>query len=324
MSQFMESVKNVPKTLWHKIKNKCVRTAKKLKHIRVRDYIVPTIFWLIWITWCVMFIFLLSWCIMGSFKKGIELRNSPNFFPEKFQWDNYRVALENMVVQKNGANGVGKVNVPFIELIWNTLLFALGTPFWAILFAAMASYVCVKFSHFKWLSGFYALTIITSYVSFGTSLAESIRFLDFFNLYDSMIGMWIFSSGAFGSMFLLYWGTWKGISWSYAEAAQMDGASNWYIFWRIMLPMTKGIFFALYIGKFIALWGDWQVAISYLPSYRTLAYAAWRVQYIGGEYSNLNIQLAGLTIILLPIIVLFAIFRKKLMNAEFRHGGLKG
>ena len=107
---------------------------------------------------------------------------------------------------------------------------------------------------------------------------------------------------------------------SYAEAAFVDGASHFTVFRKIMLPMTRGTFGALFITAFITQWTDYMTPMIYLPTHPTIAQAAW-----GLQFSNTSVPylLAGLFILALPVLILFCCFHKKLMGS-MTMGGLKG
>ena len=113
----------------------------------------------------------------------------------------------------------------------------------------------------------------------------------------------------------------KGISWGYAEAAQMDGASHLRIFVQIMIPMAKPALTAIGVLTFMGLWGDYQTPYYFLNSYPTLAVGLKELI----DPNNLNYpQLFAMSIIVsIPVIAVFCIFQKTIMN-NLTMGGLKG
>ena len=294
------------------------------KKPEIRRKIFPVLVWTLLALWCIALLAMMFWAIINSVRTNTEFMLYPAGFPQKWKFDNYAVAVTKIKVSVKVTGG-GTRAAGFIELLRNTLLYAVGAPFFAVLTAAIASYVVSKYGKmFRWVGALYALTIFCSYVPLSSSLAANLKLLKSLNMYDSMIGMWIWSSGAFGSMFLIYYATFKGVSWTYAEAAFIDGASHFRVFVQLMLPLTKTVFGALFITSFVQIWNDYMTPMIYMPSYPTIAYAAWIIQYsVDSVFAMVPLQLAGLTIVITPIVILFIAFKDKLMG-NLTMGGLKG
>lgn len=308
------------------IKTENARKAKPTvrRKPEIRRKIFPILVWTLLLLWCVILLSMLFWAIINSVRTNTEFMLDPAGLPKKWKFDNYAVAINKIKVTVK-VQGGGTRAAGFWELLRNTLLYAVGAPFFAVLTAAIASYTVSKYGKmFKWVGALYALTIFCSYVPLSSSLAANLKLLKSLNMYDNMVGMWIWSSGAFGSMFLIYYATFKGVSWSYAEAAFIDGASHFRVFVQLMLPLTKTVFGALFITSFVTIWNDYMTPMIYMPSYPTIAYAAWIIQYsVDSVFAMVPLQLAGLTIVIAPVIILFVVFKDKLMG-NLTMGGLKG
>ncbi len=300
-----------------------VRSRERRKP-EIRRKIFPILVWTLLLLWCLALLSMMFWAIINSLRTNTEFIIDPAGFPKKWKFNNYVVAVTKIKVPVK-VKGGGTRTTGFLELLRNTLLYAVGAPFFAVLTAAIASYTVSKYGKmFKWVGALYALTIFCTYIPLSSSLAATLKLLKSLNMYDSMIGMWIWSSGAFGSMFLIYYATFKGVSWSYAEAAFIDGASHFRVFVQLMLPLTKTVFGALFITSFVSIWNDYMTPMIYMPSYPTIAYAAWLIQYsVDSVFAMVPLQLAGLTIVITPIIILFIVLKDKLMG-NLTMGGLKG
>lgn len=303
-----------------KLKSKRVPSERLAK----KDYIFVGIFWGIALLWCALFLLLMFWAITNSFRTNTEFILDPGGLPKKFNIKNYEIAITKIRVMVS-VKGGGSRYAYFPEMIWNSILYAAVTPFFAVLTTAVAAYITAKFDEIGWVRIILPTMLVIFQLPLGQSLAASIKFLKDLSMFDSMIGMWIWSSGAFGGIYLLYHASFRGVSMTYAEAAAIDGASEFRIFFQIMLPMTKGIFLAFYLSKFVTIWNDYMSPMIYLPSYPTLSYAAWQAQYsVDTDFAMVPRQLAGLTIVLLPVIAVFVIFRDKLMHNDISVGGIKG
>lgn len=73
------------------------------------------------------------------------------------------------------------------------------------------------------------------------------------------------------------YGFFKNVSWTYAEAAFVDGGGHFTVFFRIMLPLAIGPIVTLFVVSAIGHWNDYMTMILYIPSYPTLASGAIRV-----------------------------------------------
>ena len=103
----------------------------------------------------------------------------------------------------------------------------------------------------------------------------------------------------------------------------MDGASNLKIFFGIMLPIARPSMFAVAIITFIGLWNDYYTPYMYLRNHQTLAVGVYMIQSSlknGGDYPAL---FSIMIISILPIIIVFSIFQKQIMENTVA-GGIKG
>lgn len=102
---------------------------------------------------------------------------------------------------------------------------------------------------------------------------------------------------------------------SIAESARMDGASEWTVFWRIMLPMSRPAIFTVTLLQFVLLWNEYVLALIILerPSMMTLPVA---LSMLAGQYSsNIGAMAAGLLMSILPLIVAFLILSDRFLTA---------
>ena len=111
---------------------------------------------------------------------------------------------------------------------------------------------------------------------------------------------------------------------AYAEAAYLDGAGNFTVMTKIMIPFVKGTMFTVLLLNFITFWNDWGVNIIYMPNFPMLSYALY---YFRNNtiyaISTIPHKLAACMIVTLPIVVLFIALRKKFVG-NLTMGGIKG
>ena len=286
--------------------------------------IFPAVAWTLVALWCLIFLLLIFWALINSLKSYINFYENPLCFPKSgagYGWNfsNYEMAFSALKILREGEY----ITAP--RMLLNSLLYAGGSGFVSIVTACLASYILAKYSYLKWVRGLWAIVLVTNYLPISSSLAANIKLLSDLGMYDSLLGVIFWQSGAFGYMFLIYYATWKSVSWNYAEAAFIDGAGHFRTMLLIMWPMTRTIFAVLFIQQFITLWNDYMTPIIYLPSYPNLSYGAYQFQFSVADVNIATppIQIAGLLMLAVPVFVLFMVFRNKLMGS-LTLGGLKG
>ena len=303
-----------------KVKTKSVKPPFTWRSVTRK--IFPVLIWSLLFLWTFVFLAMLIWGMVTSVKSAMGFYLDPIFFPKgegMWAFDNYVVAFQNIKVRISSTKTVG-----FFPMLVNSLLFAGGNAFFSVLTASLASYILAKYNRFRWVGALWAIVLVTNYLPIGSSTAANIKLLNDLGIYDSMIGNWLWSCGAFGSVFLMYYASWKGLSWGYAEAAFIDGAGHFRTMWQIMFPMTKTIFGVLFLMQFITLWNDYMTPLIFLPSFPNLSYGAWQYQYSTNyQTAAITVKIAGLLLIALPVFVLFMCFKEKLMGS-LTIGGLKG
>ncbi len=155
------------------------------------------------------------------------------------------------------------------------------------------------------------------------TLPAQVNMMETLHLDDSFFGVMFLYSGCFGFNFIMLYSAFNSISWSYAEAANLDGASRFKIFFKIMLPMAKGPIIACCILQAITLWNDYSTPYLFMPSHYTLAVGLYELQseFIGiGNYPML---FCSVIIGLIPVLIIYTCFQKQIIE-NTNAGGLKG
>lgn len=115
----------------------------------------------------------------------------------------------------------------------------------------------------------------------------------------------------------------KGIPGSLEEAAYIDGATRWHVYWHIVLPISRPALTAVGIFNLVALWNEFIFALTLLSSenVRPLTLALWDFQ---GQYSSdVPAMMAALLVSSLPVLVLYGIAKERLIEG-LTAGAIKG
>lgn len=259
----------------------------------------------------------LIWIILTSFKSSYEFSNNKLWFPENFTFANYIGALDLAVP-------IGTRKVFIEEMLMNSITYMVLYSVIPIASNCLVAYVCAKYPcvYTKVLYNvvvFFIVFPVIGAISGGLELSMKI------GTYDNIWFSSLFQCSFGGTLFLVFYSTFKGIPNDYMEAASMDGAGHWRILLTIMLPMAKAIILAYLISMMISLWNDWNTALIWFPSMPTVAYGLYRFSSngTGNLASGVPTQCATCVIAAIPAVAFFAIFKNKLLNS-ISFGGLKG
>jgi ABC-type glycerol-3-phosphate transport system permease component len=141
--------------------------------------------------------------------------------------------------------------------------------------------------------------------------------------YNHIWGMWIMQAHFLGMYYFVFHAMFRGIPKDFAEAAYIDGASEWRVLFSIMLPMVKNTLFIVMLLSFIGYWNDYQTPLLYIPSHPTVAYGLYLFSRSTDQnLATIPMKLTGCMLMVLPIFVIFMIFHDKMIG-NISMGGLK-
>ena len=157
------------------------------------------------------------------------------------------------------------------------------------------------------------------------SSASAMKLVAELGIYNTPLYVIIMGLGGFGGSFLIYRAALDNTSWTYAEAAFMDGAGDFRVMVSIMFPMVKPMIIIQTVMGFIGAWNAWMGQWLYAPSYPTISLAIKRLsdEFLEGAKPDFPKLFAAMTVSLVPVLVVFLCFQKTIMN-NFALGGLKG
>lgn len=283
-------------------------------------------------------LFLLYWGLLTSLKSRLDFLFKENMFgfpnmklskKEFLQFENYKAVLQAFDFPREAIFYVGdklvkhQTNNTIWTLILNTFLYAgVGSLIMALV-PAMVAYTCVKYK-FRFSKIIYAVVLFVYIVPVVGNYPSTITVLRNFNMYDTFWGNYIQKFSFTGMYFFVYWAFYEGLSDTYSEAAEMDGASQLRIMTSIILPLSVKIISTVWLILFVQLWNDYQTPMLYLPTLPTLAYGVYYVTEIdhSGNLTQTPIKVAGCMLLALPILVIFIFLKDKLMG-NVSMGGVK-
>ena len=107
------------------------------------------------------------------------------------------------------------------------------------------------------------------------------------------------------------------------KAAKVDGCSDWRYLWKVMIPMNKNAIATIGILAFISQWNSfvWPLMVTKSDAHRVMPIGL--LHFRDAVSSQVNLQMAGATIVIVPMLIFFLVFRKQIIAGVAR-GGIKG
>lgn len=247
------------------------------------------------------------WMTFSAFKPEKEIISwPPTFIPQT-------LTLQNFVDVQD--------RIDIVRYIMNSVIYAGVTTALAVVVNSLAGYAYAFYS-FKGKSGFFLMTLATMMVPFQVIMVPLFLVVFKLGMYDTYWGLIIPRVAVAGSIFMMR-AAFSGIPKELAEAARIDGLSEFGIFWKIMLPQVKPAVITLIILSVNGSWNDllWPMIVASSTEMRTLANGL--ALFVGQNTIEYGAAFAGALISLLPMFVLY-VFGQKYFVEGMSSAGLKG
>ena len=252
---------------------------------------------------CIPAVLPLLWMVSTSFKGDAQLYGAGTdsqsltsvLLPWPVRWQNYPAALQ---------------AAPLSTYLKNTLLLCVLTVIGAVFSSAMVAYGFARL-HFKGKGALFLLMISTMALPSQVTMIPVFALFRWLGWYGTFLPLIVPSF--FGAPFYIFLLTqfYRTLPEELAEAARIDGAGEWRIFWQVMLPLSRPALVTCALFQFLGTWNDFFGPLLYLndPSKYTLAYGLqqFMASFYGGKWAEL---MAGATLFTLPIIALFFFAQK--------------
>ncbi len=247
------------------------------------------------------------WMILSSLKLDREVFAYPfRWLPEEFQWNNY-----SLIWQK----------VPMLTFFKNTAILAVAVTFIQTLTSSFASYAFAKL-HFRGRDVLFLCYIATIAVPWQVYMLPQFIMMRSFGLYDNLASiMCLQAFSAFGVFLMRQF--YQNIPTELCEAARIDGLSEYGIWARIMLPLSKAAIATLVIFTFVTTWNDYMGPLIYLSSDSNKTIQVGLRRFIQENTTEYHLIMAASVVSLIPVTVVFLSLQKYFIEG-IATSGLKG
>lgn len=267
---------------------------------RIMKYVVLTIG-----AFMVFFPFL--WMLTTSLKTGAEsIAIPPILFPEEAQWGNYAKAWE---------------VAPWLLYFRNTFIVATVGTLLTLIITILSAYAFTIFS-FPGKNVLFILFLATMMVPSELLIIQNYVTVTKLGWLDTFRGIIIptLASGFYIFMLREYF---MQVSSGLFKAAKVDGCSTWKYLWKIVVPVSKNAIATIAVLSFISHWNSfvWPLMITNTDEHRLLSNGL--LMFTNTVSSDVSLQMAGSTIVLIPMVIFYIIFHKRIISGVAR-SGLKG
>ncbi|WP_203580471.1 carbohydrate ABC transporter permease [Microbacterium hibisci] len=273
---------------------------------RVRTALVVTALSLL----AVVFAYPFVWLVSASFKPRSEVFDN-KLIPETFTLDNYVQVWE---------------TAPLALWLWNTLLVTVLAATTVTLSSAMVAW---GFSYFRFRGrgALFGVVLATMMLPGAVTMIPTFLIWNALGFVGTLVPLW--AGNMFGSAFYIFLlrQFMLGLPREFFEAARVDGASNWQLFWRIALPLSKPALAVTFVFEVQAVWTDLMRALIYLRDSSDFTVPRGLKSLVdafgfGGEW-HWELIVTASVIATVPMIIVFFLAQRQIIHG-ISAGGVKG
>lgn len=260
--------------------------------------------------YCLITVILFAAVFMGSMKTNEELLTNIWGLPKSIYLENFKKVF---------------VDDGFFRYMLNSFLVLAGGLFGAVALSTTVSYGLARFDFKgKKLLTFYFMIGLMFPVQLG--IVNLSRVVNGMKLGNSLLGIILIDSAAISMSVLILRGFYHSIPDSLSEAAKIDGAGEFTIFARVILPLLKPAMGAVIPMLAIQYWNNFFIPMVFLTRDEKKTMPIAVMKYSLGEhtdYSKMSILFTVIAVSILPIMILYLVFSKKII-AGITAGAEKG
>ncbi len=282
----------------------------RLQSKKLLTTINKTVVFIILAVAAVAFLLPLVWMISTSLKPKDQIFTYPLIWlPDPPQWLNYGKALNNP-------------SFKFLLFLQNSLYYAISSTIGVVISCALVAYA---FARLRWWGRdfWFIITLSTMMIPYPVTL------IPLFLIFKEMGWVGTFKPliipnflGAPFFIFLLRQ-FFLTIPMDLSDAARIDGANDWNIFWRVILPLTRPALITVALFTFLNTWNDFLGPLIFLNDGEKYTLAVGLAAFRGQYRTQWDLMMAASTVVTAPIVVLFFFAQRRFIQG-ITLTGMKG
>lgn len=272
---------------------------------RAKRYLFSALLWAVGLLFLVPF----AWMVSSSLKSNLDVFQIPvRWIPENPQWHNY-------VEVWTGEKSIARY---FLNSVVVSAISVAGD----LITSAMAGYAFARL-YFTGRDKVFFLYLATTIIPFQLLLIPRFmlfRQLGIYNTLWALILPGIFT--VFGTFLLRQF--FIGVPTELGEAARIDGAGEWRVFWSVYLPLAKPVIAALAIIQFVGSWNNYESPLIMLTSDSKYTLPLGLTSFVDADGGlSAGLAMAASVSSIVPVFIVFMIFQRQFVDSMV-HAGLRG
>jgi multiple sugar transport system permease protein len=283
---------------------------RRLGRLRVRRYLEAVALHALMAAVAVVLLVPFYWMVISALKDTSHIFARPvQWWPAPARWDNFTRALT-------------YPGYPFLRFVWNSVFYAGSVSLGTVLSSAVVGYgfACLRFPGRDLLFGLTISTMLIPGIVLFIPTFVLFKHLGLLGTYAPLIGP-AFLGNAFFIFLLRQF--FRGLPRELADAARIDGAGEFRLFWQVMLPLARPPLLVAAILSFLWTWHEFFAPLAYLADRSqyplTLGLFAFRAQHA----TEWGVLMAAATLATLPLVGIFG-FAQRYIRGGITLTGLKG
>lgn len=252
--------------------------------------------------WWIPFYFL----VIVAVKPDLEALTDPTSFPSAVELGNFSTAWS--------TGSLGRALV-------NSVVLTAGTVLILVVLGSVCAYTIARRPG-KMGTTLYLLFVLGIILPFQLGLVPTYAVLRELGLVGSYLGLILLYSGIWMPLSVfLYTGFVRALPREYEEAAQVDGASQLHIFWKVVFPLLRPITGTVAIFTGLIIWNDFFFSLIFLSGTDNIPLPVAVYSFVAEFASRWNLVFAAVIVALLPVLVFFVVAQRRLIQGFT--GGIK-
>lgn len=257
----------------------------------------------------VIFLFPFLICILMSVKSKQETSLGILSLPKMIHWENFTTAMEKAKI---------------LLSMKNSLIITICSVIIILLVASTAAYAIGRQYKKRFYRFYETLLVGSMMLPFQVIMVPVYRMYKNLNMLNTRTGAVIMISGlaiAYSTVMII--GFVRGIPLELEEAAEIEGAGRFKIFFSIIFPLLKPILATVATLQFLAVWNEFNVSILLLQDEAIKTIPMQQYVFFGAYGADYNTAFAAAVIAMIPVVIIFLILQKQVV-AGMTAGAVKG
>ncbi len=266
---------------------------------------------------CVVCLLPVVWSVSSSLKDREEIYMSrPTLIPQRPTLGNYVWMLTRPDMSRLPLN------------MLNSFKVAMGAVIIQCITATMAGFAFGRLN-FRGRDLLFYLLIMMMFIPRAGGLMAIYELMEFLHLRNNHLGLILLFPSAISVALFIMRQNFLGVPRELEDAARIDGAGTWRLFWNICLPFVKGGIAVVAIFEFIYVWGEYLITLTLIdfPELETVSIAVtklrgWSAHFTSEALAEYATEAAACTVAMIPVILVFVLLQKWFIRG-LREGILK-